>query len=306
LCRRRLPVAEIEVAAHLANRAAVHRPLTGCEPREQRVVADHADRARNAVRPLVDQRHRLAREHLRADAPSRPDPPGDVAGRFLQRERPELAAQRDALLELPQRLVVEQRRDLGLAGHDHREQLALVGLDVGEQPDLFEDVARQALCLVDQQYRGFAGFGAAAQHVFELQQQRRLRLARPVAQLEAVREHLDELGARERRVLQMHAVHARRLPLERGPDERRLAGPRLAHEQRDAGTAGDAVLQVAQRLPVNVGHHQETRVRRQVERTLAKAVEGLVHSRPRISTSGIDPTAGIATRPLPRPRAACT
>ena len=116
------------------------------------------------------------------------------------------------------------------------------------------------------------------QQLFELEQQRRLRFAGAVAQLEPRRQHLDELVARQRRVLQVHAVHARRLPLERRADERRLAGAGFADQQRDALAAGDPVLEVAQRLPVDVGQHQEPRVRRQVERPLAKAVEGLVHT----------------------------
>ena len=55
-------------------------------------------------RSLVNERDRLAREHLRPDAAGGPDAAGDIAGGLLERERPQLAAQRDALLQLPQRL----------------------------------------------------------------------------------------------------------------------------------------------------------------------------------------------------------
>ena len=123
---RRRPAAVAPASAGGSARRALRAPrsksrhtsrtvllLTGrcptANPVSSALSADHADRARNAARPLVDQRHGLAREHLRADAAGGADAAGDVAGGFLQRQRPQLAAQRDALLQLPQRLVVQQR-----------------------------------------------------------------------------------------------------------------------------------------------------------------------------------------------------
>ena len=64
------------------------------------------------------------------------------------------------------------------------------------------------------------------------------------------REHFVELRARQRRIVQVDAVHASGLALDRRPDHGRLAGAGLADEQGDAFSAGDAVLQVQERLPV--------------------------------------------------------
>src|SRR5688572_2837390 len=169
---------QVEVAAHLAHGGAVDRPLTDGKSRQQGVVSDHADRARHAARPLVNQRDGLAREHLRADSAGGANASRQIPGRLLQRQRPQLAAQRDALLQLPQVRVVQQRRDLGLTRQDHRQQLALAGLDVCQQPDLFEDVARQALRLVHEQHRGLAEDVAALERLFQLVEQRRLRFPR--------------------------------------------------------------------------------------------------------------------------------
>ena len=73
--------AEVEVAAHLAHDGAVDRPLPDGKSGQQRVVGDHADRARDAARPLVNQRDGLAREDLRADAAGGADAAGDDSRR---------------------------------------------------------------------------------------------------------------------------------------------------------------------------------------------------------------------------------
>src|SRR5262245_52818580 len=98
---------------------------------------------------LVDEHYRLARERLSRDTACRADPAGDVRKRLPQGERPKLASQRDPLLELSQRRFVQPPGDLGLAGNDERQQLLLAGLDVGEQPNLLEQLVREALGLVD-------------------------------------------------------------------------------------------------------------------------------------------------------------
>jgi hypothetical protein len=167
------------------------------------------------------------------------------------------AAQGDALFQLPQRVVVQQRRQLRLAGHDDRQQALVLGGDVGEQPDLLEQRVRQALRLVDDEHGRFAGFAALAQQRLELDEHRRLRGAGGRAQLEAQGEHLDELVARQRRVAQIDAVHPCRLPLERRADDRRLPRAGVADEQSDPLVAGDAVGQVAERFPMNLREHQK-------------------------------------------------
>ena len=54
-----------------------------------------------------------------------------------------------------------------------------------------------------------------------------------------------------------------------------LPVPASPMQHRDAAAARDAVLEVAQRLPVRVGQHQKARIRRQVERPLAQTEEAL-------------------------------
>ena len=153
----------------------------------------------------------------------------------------------------------------------------VVGFDVGQQPNLLEQLERQTLRLVDDQHRGFAACRSGRSSASSSSSSAAFEARRFARQTELRCEHLDELVARQRRVVQMHAVHLLGLLLERRPNQRRLAGAGFADEQRDALAAGDAVLEVAQRLAVRLGQHQEPRVRRQVERPLAKAEELFVH-----------------------------
>jgi hypothetical protein len=60
------------------------------------------------------------------------DASGKISGRLLQRQRPQFAAQRDALLQLAEGRIVQQGGDLRLARQDHGQELPLVGFDVRE------------------------------------------------------------------------------------------------------------------------------------------------------------------------------
>ena len=105
----RLVPPEVEIANHVHDDLAVDRLTPEREPAEQRVVADHVDRARDSPRVLVNRHDRLAREQPRRLATCRPDAAGDVGGRLRQVERGNLAPERDALLQLPQPRIVQPR-----------------------------------------------------------------------------------------------------------------------------------------------------------------------------------------------------
>src|SRR5712692_4158303 len=97
---------------------------------------------------------------------------------------------------------------------------------------------------------------------------------------EAPLQKLEELLARQQGIAHVDAAGVLApLSVERGMDERRFARSRFADQHRDALTAGDRVLDVAQRFPMLVGQEQIARVRRQVERPLSESVETFVHQR---------------------------
>src|SRR6185503_14012477 len=101
-----------------------------------------------------------------------------------------LAAERNALFQLAQIAFVQSRRELWLSGEDDRQQLGLVGFDVGEQTDLFEQLQRKTLRLVNDQDARLAATITIPQQLLQLDEECRLRAPRRRLQLEAHGQHL--------------------------------------------------------------------------------------------------------------------
>ena len=108
-----------------------------------------------------------------------PNAAGDVRGRLGKVQRPQLAAKRDALLQLAQRRFVQPVGQLRLPGQDHVQQLRRRRLDVAEQPDLLEQLVRDALRLVEDERAEHARRLPLEQEAAELEQKPRLRAAPP-------------------------------------------------------------------------------------------------------------------------------
>ena len=120
---------------------------------DQGVVADHADRSRDTARVFVNRHHGFARKQSRRFSTSGPDAHRDVSRRLRQREGPQLATQRDALLELPQRRIVQPAGKFWLTGEHERQQLFARGFDVRQQTNFFQELDAQRLRFVHEQRR---------------------------------------------------------------------------------------------------------------------------------------------------------
>ena len=68
-----------------------------------------------------------------------------------------MVAHRDALAQLAQAALVELLAQLRLADQHDLQELALVGLEVGEQAHLLEQLGLQVLRLVDEEHDVVAG-----------------------------------------------------------------------------------------------------------------------------------------------------
>ncbi len=229
---------------------------------------------------LVDGHHRLLGEDVADDAAGDAQAAGDVGGGFLQVERRQLRPQRDALLQLAQRLLVEAIGELGLADQDQVEQLDRRRLDVGEEPHFLEQLVGEALRLVDDQRRQAAGLVALVHVALELGEEAGFGLRAALVEVEAAGDELVELRAGQRRVGQQDvAVLRPALLVQGGAQDGGLAGAGVAEQHRQAARRRQAVAQRAERLAVAGRQEQEARVRREIERAFAKSVERLVHMR---------------------------
>ena len=76
----------------------------------------------------------------------------DVVLGLASATAPQVEARDHALRQLLELGPREHRAQLGLADQDDLQQLALVGLEVGQQAQLLEHVGREILRLVDDQH----------------------------------------------------------------------------------------------------------------------------------------------------------
>jgi hypothetical protein len=121
-------------------------------------VRDQVDQARNAARQAMQQADRRAREDARRRR-ARGDlqPMADVRRGLALRERTHVPAERDALVQLHELRVHEERAQLRLADEDDAEKLLRRRLEVRQQAKLLEHVDRERLRLVDHDDRPASG-----------------------------------------------------------------------------------------------------------------------------------------------------
>ena len=91
---------------------------------EQRTVANEIHHARRAAAAAVNARYSCPRERHAAGKPGCAQSMLDVAECLISRERLELAANADALVQLPQLAAPQAVRELRLAGEHDLEQFA--------------------------------------------------------------------------------------------------------------------------------------------------------------------------------------
>ena len=149
---------------------------------EQGAVADHVDLARDAARVVMDPAHRGIGEQV-GRAAGDVQAMDDVLQRVDHAERRQMEARGDATGQLAQIRPGQHLAQLGLADQHDPQQLFLVGLEIGQQPHLFEHRLRQVLRLVDDQHCAPAGGVAGQQMLVQGIDQRLDRQLRGVAAL---------------------------------------------------------------------------------------------------------------------------
>src|SRR3954470_15610047 len=98
--------------------------------RYQCVVANDANHARNAFRPVINLQDSLATEDLVGLAAGDSNPACDVGSRFFQVEWRESAPKRHALLQLPKLGLVQALAELRLTNEDDLEEPLRITLQV--------------------------------------------------------------------------------------------------------------------------------------------------------------------------------
>ena len=177
-----------------------------------------------------------------------------------------MVARGNALRKLPELRRLEHLQQLRLAQQDHLQQLARVGLEIGEKADLFQDVERKILCLIDYQNDALVARVCfdemAIDAVDELLDRILLCLGRCVSELLADRS--KQFRGRYPRVDHEGDVGVVGNSFEEASAERRLARSDFPCEQHEAA-GPKPPLEMRKRFAVPLAHIQKVRVGRDRE-----------------------------------------
>ena len=185
---------------------------------------------------------------------------------FVPRQRKKVIARGYTLRQLPELRRFEHLQQLRLAQQDHLQQLARVGLEIGEKADLLQDVERKVLCFIDHQNDALLARvrfdEMAIDAVDELLDRVLLRLGRCISELLADRR--EQFRNRYSRVDHEGDVGVVGNPFEQASAERRLARSDFPREQHEAA-GPKSPLEMRKRFAVPLAHVQEVRVGRDRE-----------------------------------------
>ena len=186
---------------------------------------------------------------------------------------------RDALAQLAQARAVQAVAQFRLAHQDDLQQFAVVGLDVREQTDLFEQVFRQILRLVNDQH-GFLALLDLLQKKFadgrdRFQPVKCRFTSRPNSVAMAfINSSAFKTGFKISAVENCPSSCS-----SSARHKRRLARADFAGELDETLALADAVKQMVERLAMFRAVEKKARVRRDVERRLFQSVKLQIHAR---------------------------
>ena len=173
----------------------------------------------------------------------------DVLIHLAAIQRLQVITHRDALAQLPQFMFVQAIAQLRLAHQNNLQQLAVVGLEIREQPDLFEHGFVQILRFIDDQHRLFALLDLAQQKFVEDRERIEPIQIQPLhRQTEFRGDRLHELVGVQRGIQnQRRGVRAIEL-LEHRAAQRGFARADFAGELDETLALANAVKQMVQRF----------------------------------------------------------
>ena len=227
---------------------------------QQGAIANNVDQPRNAVGQPVDFALGGTVEHFTERAGD-PQAVLDILCGLVTRQGLEMVAAGYALRQLPQIFPRKQVPKFGLPDQDNLQQFLFRGLQVGQQPHLFEHVAGQVLRLVDDEDDA-ASFGMSSEQLPVKGIHQRLDAAPHVRgkDPEFLANGFEKLDDREARVQYNGDVGiVRQLVLQQ------------------AAALGHAIDEMRERLAVALAHEQVTRVGRYREWLFIESEETRVH-----------------------------
>ena len=216
---------------------------------QQRVITDHADGARNAGRPLINQRHSLARE-IRPVSPPAVRMRVPIASGLLQRQGCEVAAQHNPLFELARDGSSSRSDSSGWPASTIVSSFS-VSVSMFASSRISSSNSCGKLC-ASSITRAVTLPACRRSINWRSKAESNATLLRATCRPSSKRrgEELQELRPREGRIRHRHnTARARPLVAERRTNQGGLDGTGLADQQGQPAAGGNPVLQVTECLP---------------------------------------------------------
>jgi len=267
----------------LVEDAAVDGGLAVRVGAEQRAIAQQVDPARHPARIAEDAPQRALIEGTGVAQARHGQPVAHVVRGLLLRQRLEVVTGDHALRELLHVGPRQHGAQLGLPDQDDLQQLALVGLEVGQQAQLLQHAGRQVLRLVDDQHvvlpHGVRAQQELVERVDVVLDGRHARPLVPVGNVELRAHGLQQFLDRELGIEDVGHVAAIGQLLEEAAAHGGLAGADVAGQKHEPSPALHAVEKMRERFPVPLAHEEVARIGRDREGPLLQAEVALVHGR---------------------------
>ena len=189
----------------------------------------------------------------------------DVLADFVAIQRTQVIADGDALAQLAQIVIVQALPQLGLAHKHDLQELAVVGLEIGQQADLFEELVGEILRFIDDEHGIAAGvcfgeeeavdFGDGFQAIHALD-----------VEAELHGDGLDELVGVQDGIEDERGRKVGSELFEERAAKSGLAGTDFAGDLHKSFSFANAVKQVVESLTMFRAVKQKARIRRDAER----------------------------------------
>src|ERR1700691_5815023 len=150
-------IVQVKIAGYGIDDFARDRSSLIDERAHQTVFAEQVDDSRNAHRVTENGDGRFGIKNRLAIRSGDAKALVDIRLGFFKIKRMRLGAQGQALTKLAQSGLLQALFEFGLAYKNDLQKLLGKGFEIGEHANLFEHFIREALGLVDNEHRGFAG-----------------------------------------------------------------------------------------------------------------------------------------------------
>ena len=220
-----------------------HAGCTARIGREQRLVGEDIDSTQQALRTPREHADRAPREQLRSAIAARLESRVQVITNFTGAQRRKFETVGNALVELANLVLRKLGIQLGLPEQHDLQQLVVRGLEIAEEPDLFERRERHALCLFHEHHHPPVIGVLGEQVIMQLMHHQRLRGTRRQVELELVGDRRQDFVGTQIGIRQIDHFAVRRDLAFEHTTQHGLAAADFPHHFHDAFTAADRINQ---------------------------------------------------------------